>query len=380
MRPPDPVYLDNNASTPLDPRVFEAMVDALARGGNPSSGHAYGLRANAAVERARAQVAALLHADPAEVVFTGGATEANNLALKGLPAGGSVVTCATEHPSVLAPLESMRRAGLEVRVVGVGPDGVVDLAALAAAVDASTRLVSVMAVNNETGVVAPLAEIAEIAGRVGALVHSDATQAMAWGGLDAATLGLDLVSLSAHKFHGPQGTGALLVRGRARGLLRPLLEGGGQERGLRSGTHNVAGIVGTGEAAVLAQVEGAAAAPAVAARRDRLGALLAACGGVTVNGAPTAPGTLNIAVAGVLAGVLAAAVPTVAFSAGSACHAAGAQSSEAKPSPVLLAMGLSSELAAGSVRLSLSRHTTDAEVAAVGAALAEAIRALRSAI
>ncbi len=371
--PDNPVYLDNNASTPLDPRVLEAMADALARGGNPASGHAYGLRAKAAVDRARAQVAALLHADPAEVVFTGGATEANNLALKGVlvGSGGSVVTCATEHPSVLAPLESLRRAGVEVRVVGVGPDGVVDLAALAAAVDASTRLVSLMAVNNETGVVAPLAEIAEIAGRVGALVHTDATQAMAWGGLDAAALGLDLISLSAHKFHGPQGTGALLVRGRARGLLRPLLEGGGQEGGLRSGTHNVAGIVGTGEAAALARTEGAAASREVAARRDHLWTVLAACGGVTMNGAPTAPGTLNVAVAGVPAGALAAAVPTVAFSAGSACHAAD------KPSTVLLAMGLSPQLAACSVRLSLSRHTTDAEVAAAGAALAAAIENLR---
>lgn len=370
-----PVYLDNNATTPLEPRAREAMLEAMEIVGNPSSSHAAGARAKATVETARARVAGLLNAAPADVVFTSGATESNNLAISGLARAaqrGRIVSCTTEHPSVLRPLERLRRRGFDVRLVPVGPDGLLDLDALADAVGNDTLLVTVMAVNNETGVLAPLEAVGEIAHARGALVHTDATQLVAWGGLDTGRVPVDLVSLSGHKFHGPAGTGALYVRAGARERLQPLLEGGGQEGGLRSGSLNTMGIAGLGVAAALAAVEGAAAAPAVAARRDRLHALVAERGGVELNGsaAARAPGTLNVAFAGVDPGLLAGA--GVLFSGRSACSSAAAA-----PSHVLTAMGMSPERARASVRLSLSRFTTDADVERAGAALRDALATLR---
>lgn len=370
-----PVYLDNNATTPLDPRVREAMLEAMEIVGNPSSSHAAGALARAAVENARAALAALLNAAPTEVVFTSGATEANNLVLKGLAGGGGrrrVVSCPTEHASVLRPLEALGRQGFDVRYVPVGRDGVVDLAALAEAVDDDTLLVTVMAANNETGVLAPLEEIVELAHARGALVHTDATQLMAWGGLDTVRVGVDLASLSAHKFHGPQGTGALYVRQAARAHLLPLLEGGGQEGGLRSGSLNTTGIVGAGVAAALAATDGAAAAAAVAARRDRLHALIDEHGAVELNGSRTAraPGTLNVTFTGIDPGSLAGA--GVLFSGRSACSSASSA-----PSHVLTAMGVEPQRARGAVRLSLSRFTADADVERAGAALRDTAAGLR---
>jgi cysteine desulfurase len=372
----NPVYLDNNATTPLDPRVRAAMVEAMDCTGNPSSAHAAGARNRAAVEAARARVAGLLNAAPGDVVFTSGATESNNLVLEGLARGAGgrrrIVSCVTEHASVLRPLERLGRQGFDVTLVPVLPDGLPDLDALARALDGDALLVSVMAVNNETGVLAPLGEVAALAHAHGALVHTDATQLVAWGGLDTARVPVDLASLSGHKFHGPGGVGALFVRPSARPFLRPLLEGGGQEGGLRSGSLNTVGIVGLGVAAELAAAEGASAAPAVAARRDRLWALLAQAG-AELNGSPVhrAPGTLNVTFPGVDPALLACA--GVIFSGRSACSSAAAS-----PSHVLIAMGLDTARAAAAVRLSLSRLTTDTDVDRAGTALRDAATFLRA--
>lgn len=357
------IYLDANATTPLDPRVLNTIVDELQQLGNASSAHAAGQRARTAVHGARVEVADLLGADPREIVFTAGATEADNLAVLGATPDQrrtTVVCPTTEHPAVLEPvrwLHANHRRGL---LVPVSRDGVVDLDALAAVVDSQTLLVSVMAVNNETGVMAPLPEVAEIAHRAGALFHTDATQLMAWGPVDVDELGVDLLSLSAHKMHGPAGVGALYVREEVQHRLIPRLLGGAHENGLRSGTLNTPGIAGFGHAARIVAQEGAAAAIRVGQLRDELRSRLAATVPVHVHGdrARRAPGTLNVAMAGAAADRVLAGAPEVAASRGSACAGAGD-----KPSPVLVAMGVPLEQIECSMRLSLHRNTTEADVA-----------------
>jgi len=380
------IYLDNNATTALDERVLDQMLPALRHVGNSASSHGPGNWARGAIEVARVRVAGLTAATPQEVIFTGGATESNNLAIKGFtllandPWGAErnqIVTCSTEHPAVRDTVLSLRESGFTLSLVGVDEEGRIDLHQLREVVSNRTLLVTVMAANNETGVLSPLSEIAEIAHGAGALFHTDATQIMAWGPLNSADIGIDLLSLSSHKMHGPQGVGALIVKREIQPLLRPILHGGGHERGLRSGTANTAGIVGFGAAAELAATDGAAAAPEVRRRRDELEGLLRLSFGSQnlVRNGPwerRAPGTLNVSFLGLEAEAVLSATPQVAMSTGSACS-----SGIPGPSHVLKAMGLSEERCEGAIRLSLSRDTTDLEVRDAAAAIGQGARTVQ---
>jgi cysteine desulfurase len=340
--PPDAIYLDYQATTPTDPRVVEAMMPYLVqRFGNPHSGsHLFGHEASDAVEHARGQVAALIGAEAREIVFTSGATESNNLAIKG--AGRflksrrhKLVTVATEHKCVLESAKSLIAEGCALTILPVERDGLVDLDRLAAAVDDETALVSVMAVNNEIGVVQDLAAIGAITRAAGALFHTDAAQGFGKIPLDVAAQQIDLMSISGHKIYAPKGIGALYVRHRPRVRLEPLFSGGGQERGLRSGTLAPALIVGLGEAAEIAGREMAADA----ARLAELSALFLARLGpdVTVHGhrRQRIAGNLNLGFDGVGAMTLMGLVPELALSVGSACTSA-----EVEPSYVLTALGI----------------------------------------
>ena len=379
------IYLDNHATTRLDPLVLEAMLPWLTdHYGNAGSGtHALGLEAREAVEAARGRVAAAVGATPREIVFTSGATESINLALAGAASrrpGGRIVVSATEHAAVLDTAEQLQRQGWPVTrlpVASPGRDcpGLIDLERLADAVDDQTEVVSVMLANNEIGVTQPIAEIADIVHRSGALLHVDCAQAIGNIAVAVDSLGADLASFSAHKCHGPKGVGALYVRRRQRLVrLDPQVVGGGQERGLRSGTLNVPGIVGMGRAFELA-VAGLPAVPAgVATLRDQLWQRLAAeIPGLRLNGPPLArelrlPNNLNVEMPGIDGGTLLAELSRagVAASAGSACSG-----EHPRPSHVLLALGLSEEEARRSLRFGLSRLTTEAEIDRA----AEAVRA-----
>ena len=352
------IYLDHNATAPLRPEVREAMLPFLGPPANPSSAHREGAGARSAVETARAQVAALVGAVPAEIVFTSGATEANNLALRGTATGRGIVTTAIEHASVL---ETARAVGAPVTVVPVDGEGRVDAERVVAACDAATRLVSVGLANGEVGSVAPVAAIAAgLRGR-GILLHSDAVQAAGRIPVDVGALGVDLLSLSAHKLGGPAGIGALWVR---RGVeLAAQATGGPQERGRRAGTENVAAIVGFGVAAARAGAELAASAAAQARLVERLWTgLRARVPGVVRNGpaaGPRLPNTVNVSFPGAAGESLLVLLDLagVAVSLGSAC-AAGA----AEPSHVLLAMGRDRAAARSGVRFSLGPFTTTADV------------------
>jgi cysteine desulfurase len=357
------IYLDANATTPLLPEVFDAMrpfwIDHF---GNASSIHQRGQHARAAVDRARESVAALLNCRSAEVVFTSGGTESDNLALFGvLNAGDHLITSSIEHHAVLHAAESLASRGIEVTFLPCTPQGVVEPAALEAALRPNTRLVSVMLANNETGVIQPIRELADLAHAAGALFHTDAIQSVGKLPLDVKALGCDLLSLSGHKIYAPQGTGALFVRRNVR--LQPLFFGGRHERGRRPGTENVASIVGLGKAAELARLWLADdLQQSLAALRDRIEAtLLAQIEGSGVNGAgaPRVVNTSNLYFDHVEAEALVIALDLkgVAISGGSAC-----QSGATEPSHVLLAMGLSEARARASVRLSLTRLTTLEEI------------------
>ncbi|MBI4184679.1 MAG: aminotransferase class V-fold PLP-dependent enzyme [Proteobacteria bacterium] len=379
------IYLDYQATTPTDPRVLEAMLPHFGpRFGNPhSASHAFGRAAEAAVEEARARLAALIGAEPREIVFTSGATEANNLAIKGRArfaraheGKDHLVACATEHKCVLESLRRLEGEGFRVTLLPVGAGGLVDLGRLAAALTPETALVSIMAVNNEIGVIQPIAEIGALCRAHGVTFHSDAAQAVGKIPLDVEAMGLDLLSVSAHKVYGPMGVGALYVRRRPRARVEPLFDGGGQERGLRSGTVPLPLAVGLGEAARIAGAEMAGEGGRLRALRDRLLATLRRrLGAVRLNGDAEArvPGNLNLAFEGVAAtGLVAALAGRVALSTGSACSSA-----EVEPSYVLRALGLSPEGAAASVRIGLGRFTTEAEVEAAAGAIAEAVERLR---
>jgi cysteine desulfurase len=352
------IYLDHNAGAPLRPEARSAMLACLGAPANPSSAHREGARARAAVETARAEVAALVGAAPAEIVFTAGATEANNLAIRGAAGGRRIVTTAVEHASVL---ETARALDVPLAVVGVDAEGRVDADAVVAACDGTTALASVGLANGEVGSVAPVAEIAaRLRGR-GVLLHTDAAQAAGRLPLDVAALGVDLLSLSAHKLGGPAGVGALWVR---RGVsLAPQLTGGSQERGRRAGTENVAGIVGFGVAARLARSELSEASARMRALAERLWAgLCARLPDVVRNGpvaGPRLPNTLNLSVPGCTGESLMVLLDLagIAVSVGSAC-ATGA----AEPSHVLRAMGRDAEAARGGLRLSLGPTTSAADV------------------
>lgn len=372
-----PVYLDYNATTPVDPRVLEATWPHLAEHfGNPSSGHRFAEVPRRAVAEARAEVAALVGARPAEIVFTGSGSEANLLALRGavLASGRPaphVITQATEHPAVLETLRALVRLhGVRLTVLPVDGSGRLDPDDLAQALDQETVLVSVMAANNETGALQPVAEIGELAHRHGALVHCDAAQAAGKIPLAVDELGVDLLTVVGHKMYAPKGMGALYVR--AGVSLEPVVYGGGQERGLRAGTESVPLVVALGAAARLAADELAAGAPArlVALRDDLLRRLEESLPRrVRLNGPAVErlPNTLNVSIAGVRGHELLAATPAVAASTGSACH-----SGVDAPSPVLTAMGLDAEHAMAAVRLSLGRWSTAQQVAVAAQALSAA--------
>jgi cysteine desulfurase len=358
------VYLDHNATTPLDPRVLDAMMPFLRDDfGNPSSLHWFGQRARGAVEEARARVAELVAADPAEIVFTSGGSESDNAALQGVaakakPPRAGIVCTAIEHHAVLNTVKALGDEGWPVAIVRVGEGGAVDPDDLAASLGETTALVSVMLANNETGVLQPVAEAARLARARGALVHCDAVQGAGKVVVDVRALDVDLLTLSAHKMYGPKGAGCLYVR---RGTpLAALVRGGGQERNRRAGTENVAGAVGFGAAAALARESLQADAVRVSALRDRLEARLLAIPGARRNGeGPRVPNTINVSFEGVEAEGLLIALDLegIAVSTGAACAAGGVE-----PSHVLRAMGLPPERVQSSLRLSLGRTTTEADV------------------
>jgi cysteine desulfurase len=368
-----PIYLDNQATTPVDPRVLEAMLPYFTEHfGNPSStSHLYGRIAAEAVERAREEVAQLINADPREIIYTSGATESNNLALKGAALfarrhprdGGArdhIVTLATEHKCVLESCAALARDGFRVTYLPVEPDGLVSLERLAEAVGEQTLLVSVMAAHNEIGVLQPLAEIGALCRAKGALFHTDAAQAVGKIPLDVAAMSIDLLSISGHKLYGPKGIGALYVRRRPRVRLEPLIDGGGQERGMRSGTLPAPLCVGLGRAAAIAAVEMTDEADRLHDLRNRLlGGLARRVPGLRLNGDPERrlAGSLNLTFPGIAALDLIEACPSLAISTGSACTSA-----EVEPSYVLRALGLSDALANSAIRIGLGRFNTAAEV------------------
>jgi cysteine desulfurase len=378
------IYLDYQATTPCDARVVAAMAPFWSDGfGNAASRtHAAGWAAGEAVETARRQVAALVAADARAVIFTSGATEANNLAILGAARGAAdrsrdqVVVAATEHKAVLDPADWLGREGFRVTRVGVGCDGRLDLDALEQVLDERTLLVSVMHANNEIGVVQDIAEVARLAHGSGALVHTDAAQSAGKLPLDVDALGIDLLSVSAHKLYGPKGVGALIVRRRRPPLrLAPLLHGGGHERGLRSGTLPVPLCVGFGLACEIAGAELREEAARVRALRERLWTgLCERVPGVSLNGHPELrlPGNLNVRFP-VEGEALLAATPELALSAGSACTSAVRQ-----PSHVLRALGLDEAEALASLRLSIGRPTTRAEVDRAVELIATQVARLRS--
>ncbi len=383
--PKTPVYLDYQATTPLDPRVFKAMEPYFTEFfANPHSvEHSPGRAVAAAVEEAREQVAALIGADPREVIFTSGATEANNLAIKGAARFlrrhkglDHIVTLATEHKCVLESVRALEREGFRATYLPVLPSGLVDMDRLALALESKTALVCVMAVNNETGVIQPLARIGALCRARGVLFHSDAAQAAGRIALDMEAMQIDLLSLSSHKIYGPKGMGALYVRRRPRVRLEPLFDGGGQERGLRSGTLPAPLCIGFGEACRIAGEERESDNARVSALRARLlDGLRARVEGVTVNGEwdQRIAGNLNLRFAGVDAQSLIAAVPDLAFSTGSACSSA-----EVEPSYVLGALGLDEAQSRQSMRLALGRFTSEVDVDFAVATLSDAVRALRA--
>jgi len=376
------IYLDSNATTPLRPEALEAMLPFLSeRQGNPSSPHRAGHEARAAVEEARRRIAARLGFEPEEIVFCASGTEADNLALRGVTRalrkkGRHLVTSAIEHHAVLHTARDLERDGWEVTSLPVGPDGAVRPEALAAALRDDTVLVTVMRANNDTGVVQPVAELAALCRERGVVFHTDAVQSAGKLAERPGDLGAGLVTVSAHKLYGPKGVAALCVR---RGTpLSPVTTGGGHERGLRAGTENVAGIVGFAAAVDLAFEALAADGPRLAALRDRLEArVLARVDGVRVNGAgaPRVPNTSSLSFRGVDGEsiVLGLDVRGICVSTGSACS-----TGDPEPSHVLLAMGLGPRAAQGSIRISLGRTTTEADVDATATALLETVTRLRA--
>ena len=362
-----PIYMDYHATTPVDPRVLEVMLPYFQGqfGNAASKSHAFGWRAEEAVEEARAQVAALIGASARELVWTSGATESNNLAIKGAAQflkqkGRHLVTVATEHKAVLDSMHALERDGWSVTVLPVGGDGRLDPALLEAALRPDTVLVSVMHANNETGVIQPIEAIGAITRAAGVLFHCDAVQSAGKIPFDVERANLDLASLSAHKLYGPKGVGALYIRRKPRVRLVSQIDGGGHERGLRSGTLNVPAIAGFGKACELAGLEREAEAARVLGLRERLRrGLQAGLDLVTVNGSMEhrLAGNLNVSFAYVEGEAMMMAIKDVAVSSGSACTSASLE-----PSYVLRAMGVADDMAHSSIRFGLGRFTTAEEV------------------
>lgn len=375
-------YLDYNATTPVDPRVLEAMEPVItAQFGNPSSIHSFGMEAKALLDEARARIAGLVGAQPGEIVFTSGGTESSNLAIIGAAyelrtEGTHIITTSVEHASVLESFRFLERGGLRATYLGVDRAGLIDLDELRSSITPKTVLVSVMHGNNETGVVMPIQEIAEIVKERGAVFHTDAVQAVGRVDIDFQNSPFDLMSLSSHKIYGPKGAGALVVRG---GLnIAPLIRGGGQERGRRSGTENVPGAVGFGKAAEVLRDRWRADKERIGALRDELeSGVLKAVPDVFVNG--QAPerlyNTLNVGLKGVSgeAAAMSLDLEGIAVSTGSACSEGNVD-----PSHVLLAMGLSKDEALSSVRFSLGRLTTREDISRVLDVLPGVVKRIRS--
>jgi len=378
-----PIYMDYHATTPVDPRVLEAMLPFFTeRFGNAASrNHAFGWAAEEAVEQARQHVADLLGANVKEVIFTSGATESNNLAIKGVAEmyrekGNHVITCVTEHKAVIDTCKKLEKQGARVTYLPVQKDGRIALDDLRAAITDKTILITIMAANNEIGVLQPVAEIGAIAKEKGILFHTDAVQAVGKIPFDVNASKVDLVSLSAHKMYGPKGVGALYVRRRnPRVLLAEQISGGGHERGMRSGTLNVPGIVGLGKAAEIAKAEMAAEGERLRVLRDRLHAgLQRNLDELYVNGSMEhrLPHSLNVSFAYVEGESLLMGINDVAVSSGSACTSASLE-----PSYVLKALGAGDDLAHSSIRFGLGRFTTEEEVDYVVDRLTTVVRRLR---
>lgn len=363
-----PVYLDYNATTPCDQRVVETMLPYFTDlfGNAASRSHVYGWQAEEAVKMAREQVAALIGAEPGEIVFTSGATEAVNLAIKGVfetyaVKGRHIITCVTEHKAVIDTCKHLERQGAEITWLGVQHDGLIRIEELEAAIRPDTILIAIMYANNETGVVQPVRQISDVARKHGVLFFTDATQACGKIPVNISEDGIDLLSFSAHKLYGPKGIGALYVRRKnPRVKLAAQIDGGGHEKGMRSGTLNVPGIAGFGKACEIAAESLQEAGSQIAALRDKLEYALLQIEGTSVNGNRIArlPNVTNITFADALGeGVRPGFVKDVAVSSGSACSSATLE-----PSHVLTAMGLDDDLARSSLRFSLGKYTTDEEI------------------
>ncbi len=379
-----PIYLDGNATTPLDQRVLDAMLPYFTQYfGNPASiTHQYGWEAEAAVKKAREIIAAAINASPEEIVFTSGATEANNLAIKGVAEayfnqGRHIITVATEHNAVLDPCAYLESLGFEVTYLPVKNDGLIDLNLLEKAIRPETILVSAMAANNEIGVLQPLAEIGEICRDRSIIFHTDAAQALAKIPLDVQSMKIDLMSLTAHKIYGPKGIGALYVRRRnPRVKVAAQIHGGGHERGMRSGTLYTPQIVGFAKAVEVGMAEMVSEGERLVRLRDRLWEKLMPVGSIFLNGHPTQrlPGNLNVSVEGVDGQALILALqPMVAVSSGSACTSA-----KIEPSHVLAALGVPEKLAFASVRFGIGRFNTVEEIDKTAEGAIGAIKSLRS--
>lgn len=378
-----PIYMDYHATTPLDPRVLEAMLPYFTEkfGNAASRNHSFGWEAEQAVDKARRQIASLIGADAKEIIFTSGATESDNLAIKGVAEmyaerGNHIITVATEHKAVLDTCKHLAKRGYETTFLRVGPDGLIDLDELRAAITPKTILISVMWANNETGVLQPIREIGHIAKEHGILFHSDATQAVGKVPVNVIEDNVDLLSISAHKMYGPKGVGALYVRRKnPRVQLAPQMDGGGHERGMRSGTLNVTGIVGLGAACEICQAEMAEESARLRGLRDLLKQRIeAGLDAVYVNGSMEhrLPNNLNMSFGWVEGESLMMGIKEVAVSSGSACTSATLE-----PSFVLKAMGVPDELAHSSIRFGLGRFNTQEEVEYVAARVIETVKKLR---
>ena len=378
-----PIYMDNQATTAVDPRVLEAMLPYFTEkfGNAASRNHEFGWKAEEAVENARAQIARLIRANPREIVFTSGATESDNLAIKGVveahrEKGNHIITQATEHKAVLDVCKHLEKSGCEVTYLPVAPDGLINLEDLRRAVTAKTILISIMYANNEIGVIQPIEEIGKIAKEKKIVFHVDAVQALGKIPVDVQRDGIDLLSISAHKIHGPKGVGALYVRRKdPRVALAAMIDGGGHERGMRSGTLNVPGIVGLGKACELCMKEMPEESERLRRLRDRLKeAIMSRLDGTAVNGslARRLPNNLNLSFSGVEGDALLMGINDVAVSSGSACTSAMIE-----PSYVLRALGVSEDLAHSSIRFGLGRFNTEEEVDYVADRVVETVKRLR---
>jgi len=378
-----PIYMDYHATTPMDPRVFEAMKPYYMEifGNAASRNHSFGWQAEEAVEKSRKQIADLIGATTKEIVFTSGATESNNLALKGIAEmyaekGNHIITAATEHKAILDTCKRLEKHGTRVTYLPVQANGLVDLEMLKDAITDKTILISLMYANNEIGVIQPMAEIGKIAKAKGVLVHSDATQAVGKVPVNVIKDNIDLMSLSGHKLYGPKGVGALYVRRKSpRVQITAQMDGGGHERGMRSGTLNVPGIVGLGEACAICNADMPAESKRMAYLRDKLrGKLESALDEVYINGTMEhrLPNNLNISFAYVEGESLLMGINDIAVSSGSACTSATLE-----PSYVLKALGAGDDLAHSSIRFGLGRFNTEEEVDYVAAKVIDVVKKLR---